>query len=97
MWTEKFASMTNNYPTRYVRMNPMVDDSLPDLDKVDALRSGGELAMIASNYLNTEDTRCRLDGIYQTLVATSFYFNVIERPHHLGTGEFVNGMHPQVV
>lgn len=86
MWSESFASMASLHPTRYVRLNPKVGGELPDLDDLKGLKEDGRLEQIAAEYLREPDARKRLDGVFLTLVSTSFYFHPMRRSYKTDSG-----------
>ncbi len=86
IWSKSFASLANIHPTRYVRLSPKVMGQLPDLDDLTALGDGGKLEQIAAEYLRNPVTQKQLDGVFLTLVATSFYFDPTQRTYNAGTG-----------
>jgi len=89
MWSESFGSIASVHPTRYVRLNPKVSGKLPALDDVEDLKENGPLEGIASNYLHEAETRKRLDGVFLTLISTSFYFDPVRRSYEADSGHYI--------
>ncbi|KAF2176910.1 FabD/lysophospholipase-like protein [Zopfia rhizophila CBS 207.26] len=88
VWDKSFGNMQNLHPRQYVRLNPKVSDGLPQIDDLQALKNGS-LENIASRYLQEENTRRRITDVCRVLVATSFYFDITQRPYRNESGQFI--------
>lgn len=81
MWMDRYADLAVREPTRYVRLNPNVDRQLPQLDDLGALMEGGDLEQISNAYLGDPGNQKKIDGVFLTLVSTSFYFHPTKRSY----------------
>lgn len=66
------------------RLSPEGVSGLPSVDDFEALKKGESLDTIASNYFGCETVQNEMSGLVISLLATSFYFQAMEKDEREG-------------